>query len=98
MSFRRIGARTSRRSCTLARAILGNPRSIMTESNVTSPMNPHLRDAQLASLAELLGQPFTEAGVREWLQSAAARELAFKDFYWGHIRWPRSIGRSAGGS
>ncbi|HVO88007.1 MAG TPA: hypothetical protein VMV45_05665 [Casimicrobiaceae bacterium] len=63
-----------------------------------SPLDPRMHDEHLAALKDVLGHPFTHASIRQWTQVSLERRLAFKDFFWGCIRWPRSIGRSKGAS
>jgi hypothetical protein len=73
---------------------------LMTEmgSKGQSVLDPRVRDEQIGALAADLARPFTADSIKSWLQVSKARERFFKDFYWCSLRWPRSIGRSAGAS
>lgn len=45
---------------------------------------------------DVLSHAFTQASLDRWMAAAADRLKLFEEMFWGTIRWPRTLGRSAG--
>jgi hypothetical protein len=57
-----------------------------------------IRERELSAVVSVLAHPFTQSSMDKWVNEGPNRYKVFRDAFWGVIRWPKSIGRSASAS